>query len=233
MHVCKSCAKYDAEASNVRMAVHGMAHHCLLALSNITQLQLASHSLSTFIIIVCHLLVMTFMHSAACTRLCNLQISRYSMTRLQCQQLNMQAPPSFASQAEGSPQQPSVRNSGLSLKVPLHDESPCGSMLHSHAQSHGPVAVESTHSCLLHAAPSSPAQAERGMSQETAMPGRIGASVLAAPWMQMQRQYMCAWCLICGFCTSCTSLRSHAQMLQNDVWLLMFKQHQFDRTVRL
>ncbi|KAL0045347.1 hypothetical protein WJX82_004386 [Trebouxia sp. C0006] len=96
-------------------------------------------------------------------------------------------PPSFASWAESTPQQPSVRNSGLSLQVPSHDESPCGSMLHSSAQSHGPVAVESTRSCLLHAAPSSsPAQAEHGMSQQTTMPARIEPSALAASGMQMQ-----------------------------------------------
>ncbi len=65
------------------MAVHGMMHHCLLVLSNITQLQLASHSLSTVIIIVCRLLFMMVMHFAVCTRLCNLQTSRYSMTRFQ------------------------------------------------------------------------------------------------------------------------------------------------------
>ena len=130
---------------------------------------------------------MMVMHSAACTRLWNLQISRYSMTRLQCQHINMQEPPSFASWAERTPQQPSVRNSGLSLQVPSHDESPCGSMLHSSAQSHGPVAVESTRSCLLHAAPSSsPAQAEHGMSQQTTMPARIEPSALAASGMQMQ-----------------------------------------------
>ncbi len=124
---------------------------------------------------------------AVCMRLCNLQISRYSMTRLQSQHSNMQESPSFASRAEGAPQQPSVRNSGLSLQVPSHDESPCGSMLHSSAQSHGPVAVESTRSCLLHAAPSSnPAQAERGGSQQTTMPGRIEPSALAASGMQMQ-----------------------------------------------
>ena len=59
--------------------------HCLLALSNITQLQLAPHSLSTIIIIVCRLLIMAVMHSAVCMRLCNLQISRYSMTRFEPQ----------------------------------------------------------------------------------------------------------------------------------------------------
>ena len=72
----------DAEACNVDMAVHGMMHHCLVVLSNMTQLQLASHSLATVIIIVRHLL---FMHSAVRIKLCNLQISRYSMTRFQPQ----------------------------------------------------------------------------------------------------------------------------------------------------
>ncbi len=114
------------------------------------------------------------------------------MTRFQPQSQqhsNMQESPSFASRAEGAPQQPSVRNSGLSLQVPSHDESPCGSMLHSCGQSHGPVAMGSRHSYLLHAAPSSnPAQAECGMSQQTAMPGRrwIEPSALAASGMQMQ-----------------------------------------------
>jgi len=99
----------------------------------------------------------------------------------------MQESASFASRVEGASQQPSVRNSGLSLQGPSHNDSPHGSMLQSSAQSHGPVAMGSTRSYRLHAAPSSmPAQAERGVSQQTAMPGRIGPSVLAAPGMRMQ-----------------------------------------------
>ncbi len=99
----------------------------------------------------------------------------------------MQESASFASRVEGASQQTSVRNSGLSLQVPSHDDSPHGSMLNSCGQSHGPVAVESTRTHPLHAAPSStPAQAECGMSQQTAMPGRIGPSALAAPGMRMQ-----------------------------------------------
>ena len=101
----------------------------------------------------------------------------------------MQESASFASRVEGAPQQPSVRNSGLSMQVPSHDDSPHGSMLNSCAQSHGPVAMESTRSDLLHAAPSSKlAQAEYGMSQQTAVPGRrwIAPSALAAPGMNMQ-----------------------------------------------
>jgi hypothetical protein len=171
------------------MAVHGMVHHCLVVLSNITQLQLAYHSLSPVIIIMCRLLIMMVMHSAVCTRLCNLQISRYSMTRFQPQfqqHSNMQESAGFASRAEGAPQQPLVNNSGLSLQVPSHDDSRRGSMLHSCGQSHGPAAMGSRHSYLLDAAPSSkPAQAACWMSQQTAMPGRrwIAPSALAGPGM--------------------------------------------------
>ncbi|DBB17346.1 TPA: hypothetical protein ACH3X3_014387 [Trebouxia sp. C0006] len=95
----------------------------------------------------------------------------------------------FASRAEGAPQQPLVNKSGLSLQVPSHDDSRHGSMLHSCGHSHGPAAMGSRHSYLLGAAPSSkPAQAECGMSQQTAMPGRrwIAPSALAAPGMPMQ-----------------------------------------------
>ncbi|KAL0039747.1 hypothetical protein WJX77_006769 [Trebouxia sp. C0004] len=107
------------------------------------------------------------------------------------QHSNMPESASFASRAEGAPSQPSVRNFGLSLQMPSHDDSPHGSMPHGCGQSHGPVAMGSRHSYLSHAAPSSkPAQAECGMSQQTAMAGRrwIEPSTLAASEMQMQAQ---------------------------------------------
>ena len=119
-------------------------------------------------------------------------LSDTTLTRFQPQSQqhsNMQESASFANWADGAPQQPSVRNSGLSLQMPSHDDSSHGSILHSYGQSHGHVAMGSRHSYLLDAAPSSkPAQAECGMSQQTAMPSMrwIEPSALAAPGMQMQ-----------------------------------------------
>jgi len=88
MHVYKSCAHDDAEVQCSRGCFWDDASFPSDAATsriNIMQLQLASHSPATVIIIVCRLLFMMVMHSAVCTRLCNLQISRYSMTRFQPQ----------------------------------------------------------------------------------------------------------------------------------------------------